>query len=107
MLQPNSQCNNFSIFCIFLEYIPHNLPGISVWIGGSDKTTESSWGWIDSSQFTYVNWNGLLKQSSSFIQCLAMNVEAKNWVPTNCNFTKAYMCKKPSKLLIHISVSAL
>ncbi|XP_067930633.1 macrophage mannose receptor 1-like [Watersipora subatra] len=77
------------------SYIPYKLPGVSMWIGGSDMTSSSAWGWADSSIFSYINWDDLNTHSKSHVQCLTMNLETKKWFPEDCNKKKSYMCKRP------------
>jgi hypothetical protein len=32
------------------------MNSVSMWLGGTDRSKEGGWVWIDSTPFNYVNW---------------------------------------------------
>lgn len=84
-----------------VDYIPRDLAGASVWMGGSDQTTNSAWGWSDGKPFSYMNWDGILQRPEKLSRCIGMKMIGKTWVAEPCAVKQPYMCKKLSKLQLH------
>ncbi|KAF6023191.1 hypothetical protein EB796_018500 [Bugula neritina] len=78
------------------KYVPHRLAGLSLWIGGSDKTSSSAWAWLDGTPFSYMNWDGLTRHSTKLNRCMAMRLESKTWITDECDVKKPYICKRLS-----------
>jgi len=76
--------------------VPHRLAGLSLWIGGSDKTSSSAWAWLDGTPFSYMNWDGLTRHSTKLNRCMAMRLESKTWITDECDVKKPYICKRLS-----------
>ena len=87
----------FEEISVIVDIIPHWLPGLSVWLGGSDQTAESAWGWLDDTPFSYINWIGLKSQGSKTFSCISMRIDNKYWISGDCDMKKPYVCKKLSK----------
>lgn len=70
-----------------------------MWLGGSDQTTNSGWGWSDGKPFLYINWEGIEQHTEKTFKCVAMKLDTKTWHSVPCNVKMSYMCKKRSKYM--------
>merc|ERR1711872_356271 len=84
------------------------LDSDSMWLGGTDVTTEGSWVWSDGSTFSFNSWNpgqpdNLFYGGMPEQDCLRTNFEprfggsAGKWDDHQCNLTSYYfkfVCKK-------------
>ncbi|VDI77320.1 Hypothetical predicted protein [Mytilus galloprovincialis] len=85
----------------YLKYVAKLIPGVSYWIGLSDRKTEGSFQWISSQQLTFTDWyqgppiqpddKTIYFQNTWDADCVLLNQEhSYQWSDETCDQIGAY-----------------
>lgn len=84
------------MFTCFIDHCSYNIYECTVWIGGSDKNTESQFIWSKSGNLiTFLNWSirspNNLKGNQDCIEMFASN---GRWNDRECDHNTPFICEK-------------
>ena len=69
------------------------LPGVDVWLGGSDNAKEGVWVWTDGTTPDYANWAANEPNDDSNEDCLELRPDGR-WNDTECDKRKPFVCRQ-------------
>ncbi|NXS54327.1 MRC1 protein, partial [Brachypteracias leptosomus] len=89
----------------FLAYIIEPLEGkTSTFWTGMYRNVDGEWLWLDNTAVNFVNWNVGEPSPQQNEHCVEMYANSGYWNNIYCSSYKGYICKKPKRLCILISL---
>ncbi|XP_072017220.1 uncharacterized protein [Amphiura filiformis] len=75
------------------DFINDNYPGVWVWIGLDDLTTEGTYEWVDGQPYDYTNWRDTQPDNDRGIEHCIYLYEDGDWNDMPCDEPRGYICK--------------